>query len=580
MAKDLEKALVNQEAKLKGVKKPHMDLGAHLEYIESLLEGGGSGSGGGSEGGSGGGSGGGSVDLLKPILTEGKAPVPNTGYVEKIFFNTKLTTDEVDALIANANLPFIDDGAVHLYPILGSEAGSKAGILFVIMDFSSSIDEAGSSWAIANLTSETFFYTSSSVAADFGLDAGWNASSFTSFDTGEVTVNGDLVDTIQGINLGTANNLLTNLIYLPELVDSGETEVAKSLTGQYKIVEKNLKLDTESNASYTYDFINSINEDTKEIRVIKNIEVDPWQEVAIISGSITTYTNDKVITVGPYAFYHSAFLSDFSFPKAKTIKEWAFGECQKLTNVNLPSVKTIERYAFYNCRNLTNASFPQANTLGAEAFSGCNALVNIDIPLVTGISNNAFQYCNYLVNINLPSVTNIDTGAFADCGLISATLPEVTIISVSAFANNYKLTEVYAPKVTRLDSKAFSNCYSLIKLFISQKDSVCTLSLRADDIFHDCSHILGVQNSTYNPNGLKDGYIYVPASLLSQYKATTNWTFCDSQIIGHEDLEAGASLPNYTTDSFTTQTWYSDEKLTNVVTEVATSGTYYCRLEA
>ena len=38
MAKDLEKALVNNpETKLGGAEKPHMDLGAHLEYIESLL---------------------------------------------------------------------------------------------------------------------------------------------------------------------------------------------------------------------------------------------------------------------------------------------------------------------------------------------------------------------------------------------------------------------------------------------------------------------------------------------------------------------------------------------------------------
>ena len=145
MAKDLEKALVNPETKLGGAKKPRMDLGAHLEYIESLLERSGGGSGGGSEGGSGGGSGGGSVELLKPILTEGKAPVPNTGYVEKIFFNTKLTTDEVDALIAGANLPFINDGTVSLYPILGSEAGSEARVLFVIIDFSSIAGEAGSS---------------------------------------------------------------------------------------------------------------------------------------------------------------------------------------------------------------------------------------------------------------------------------------------------------------------------------------------------------------------------------------------------------------------------------------------------
>ena len=46
MAKDLEEALVNQKAKLGGEEKPHMDLGGHLEYIESLLEQGAGGAGG------------------------------------------------------------------------------------------------------------------------------------------------------------------------------------------------------------------------------------------------------------------------------------------------------------------------------------------------------------------------------------------------------------------------------------------------------------------------------------------------------------------------------------------------------
>ena len=43
MAKDL---VNNQETKLDGAEKPRMDLGAHLEYIESLLEGGAGGAGG------------------------------------------------------------------------------------------------------------------------------------------------------------------------------------------------------------------------------------------------------------------------------------------------------------------------------------------------------------------------------------------------------------------------------------------------------------------------------------------------------------------------------------------------------
>ena len=58
-----------------------------------------------------------------------------------------------------------------------------------------------------------------------------------------------------------------------------------------------------------------------------------------------------------------------------------------------------------------------------------------------------------------------------------------------------------------------------------------------------------------------------------------DWAIYASQIIGHEYLEAGATLPDYTTSGLHTQTWYSDEKLTTVVTSVATNGTYYCRLE-
>jgi hypothetical protein len=43
MAKDLEEALTNIEKKLGGTEKPYMDLGEHLEYIESLIGGGGGG---------------------------------------------------------------------------------------------------------------------------------------------------------------------------------------------------------------------------------------------------------------------------------------------------------------------------------------------------------------------------------------------------------------------------------------------------------------------------------------------------------------------------------------------------------
>ena len=62
----------------------------------------------------GGGSGSGSVDIMKPVYSEQKDPVPNTGHLEKIFFNTKLDPAQVDALIANAKLTFTSEGSMSV----------------------------------------------------------------------------------------------------------------------------------------------------------------------------------------------------------------------------------------------------------------------------------------------------------------------------------------------------------------------------------------------------------------------------------------------------------------------------------
>lgn len=264
------------------------------------------------------------------------------------------------------------------------------------------------------------YYVSSKLAAAMAdqnpIPAGWAADDFTDYDTGEVAIESNLMSEMQDdpsdpsapiLTIGAQNNLLTDLVRLYALVDSGETELTNSLTGQYKLVEKDIVLDPVVNPNYTYGFENSVDEDTKEISVIRNIKVSTKTN-AIINKSVTTYTNSNVRTIG--------------------------------------------KYAFYNCNKLTDADFPK----------------------VTTIDNYAFSYCSMLTNISIPLATHIG--------------PE-----------------------------AFSHCYSLVKVFISQKDSVCT---RYSNAFDYCYHILGTKDPTYNPDGLKDGYIYVPASLLTNYKGS------------------------------------------------------------
>ena len=464
----------------------------------------------------GGGSGSGSVDIMKPVYSEQKDPVPNTGHLEKIFFNTKLDPAQVDALIANANLTFISDSSMPVYPILMTNTGKVISIFDVS---SQSGVESGSAWLIADLNSDATYYVSPALAPDDPTYAGWIQNSFTSYDTGEIAIDAELVQEMEGITIGSQNNLLTDLVRLYSLIDSGETELAKSLTGQYNLVEKNIVLDSGTNTQYIYDFISNINEDTKEIDVIKNIKADT-KENNIIDRSVTTYTNSKVKKIGKYAFYRCTSLTDVSFPNAVTIDEYAFSICEKLANVNIPLVARIGRYAFDDCVDLEELNLPQVTDIFNNAFSHCG-LVSINIPLVTVINSNTFESCMSLKNITAPLVERIEASAFYYCTqLESVTFPEVRYVYEGAFNDDRRLKEVYLPKVAYIKAEAFRDCASLVKLFISRTDRVCDLALA--DAFKSCSHILGKTDSIYNPNGLKDGYIYVPASLLSQYKVAKN----------------------------------------------------------
>ena len=533
--KDAIRAAINNKG---GVLTESSKLRDYATAIDNLTGGGGSSSS--------------SVDLVKPIYAEQKNPAPNTGHLEKIFFNTKLTTDQVDALIANANLTFTP-GSTSVYPMLMTDTGK----IITISDFSSQVGGVGvSAWLIADMNSQIIYYASPAVAAAFSVQAGWTESSFTSFDTGEIAITGELVQEIQGVTVGSQNNLLTDLVYLYSKVDTGEVEIVKTLSGQYKLIDTNVNIDTGIDTKYTYDFINNINDDTKEISIIKDIVINT-KEDAIINRTVSTYTNNRVNAIRDYAFYGCDILKEVSFPKATIIGPYAFAYDSMLTNIEIPLVTSIGEYAFYFCSELVNIN----NMLS-----------------ITEINEHAFDYCELLKSINGPLVETIVGPSFTGSGLESVVLPKLTIVLQETFAHTYHLKEADLSNIRAIHAGAFYCCYELVKLFIAQTDKVCTLE--NTNAFEECYHILGTVNSTDNPNGLKDGYIYVPASLLSQYKVATNWSTYASQIIGHENLEAGATLPSYTTSNFTKQTWYSDEKLTNVVTYVATSGTYYCKLSA
>ena len=128
---------------------------------------------------------------------------------------------------------------------------------------------------------------------------------------------------------------------------------------------------------------------------------DTSMEDGLVARTLTSYANDRVKTIGNYAFYDCSKLTTVNFPAATTISGYAFFRCYNLTTVSFPAATTIGSSAFYYCSELTTVSFPAATTIGNYAFYGCSKLTTASFPAATTIRSSAFYYCYNLKSLYL-----------------------------------------------------------------------------------------------------------------------------------------------------------------------------------
>ena len=556
----------------------------------------------------------GSVDIVKPIYAEQKTPVPNTGYLEKFFFNTKLGPAQVDALIANANLNFISGGSMLIYPILMTNTGKIISILDVS---SQSGVESGSAWLIADLNSDATYYVSPALAPDDPTHAGWIQNSFTSYDTGEIAINAELVQANQGVEIGSQNNLLTDLVCITAIVDSGKVEILKTLKDQYKLVENSLEFDGSKNTTYDYDFISNINEETKEINVIKNITINGVSTLKkyldyvksmynVFSASTITYDElneifsyddtSNVTNMGSM-FYNCENLT--SIPLLNTSKvtnmSHMFGSCTNLASIPLLNTSKVTNMfsMFSACRNLP--SIPQLETANVtnmgKMFSTCTSLTSIPVLNTSKVTNMSYMFdnCTSLTSIpvlntskvtdmsymfynctSLTSISQLNTSQvtdmsymFRDCTSLTSisqlntskvtnmsymfynctSLTSISQLNTSKVTNMVSMFQ-YCEILTKVDftrinsgcslDYTFNNCCSLTKLIIRNMTTAPKLQ---STTFTLCYHFTGTLHTTYNPNALKDGRIYVPDDMVNTLKSATNWSKYADIIVPLSTLE-------------------------------------------
>ena len=232
---------------------------------------------------------------------------------------------------------------------------------------------------------------------------------------------------------------------------------------------------------------NSIRAKTGAIEPLKSGDlstaISSIQDIdAILNKTVTKSSSETATAIQPYFFYNCTNLTDIYFPKVVSIEARAFYGCSALTSVssaNFPLLREFKgEQVFFNCASLTTVDFPLLEIMMPYAFQNCAVLTSVNLPALKELPAHTFRTCNRLSTLNLPNVTSIGDYAFYLC--------------------------------RRLDTLILSS------------ETPCEFTGTAKTF-----------EGTPIANGT--GYIYVPATLIEDYKVMTNGVVYANQFRAKED---------------------------------------------
>lgn len=181
-----------------------------------------------------------------------------------------------------------------------------------------------------------------------------------------------------------------------------------------------------------------------------------------------------------------------------------------VTKFELPVCTSLASSCFYNYVNLREIYAPEITSIGTETFRSAG-IESCVVPKCEYIGSTAFMWCNNLRSISFPNLVAIDTQAFFGCSNLSifGEMPKLSTIGTYAFGQ-CSFSEVDLPAtLTKIYELAFAYNYDLEKV-----------TLRSPWVV-DIGSTPGYQ---FNYTKMSTtGSFYVPASLVSAYKADSMW---------------------------------------------------------
>lgn len=224
------------------------------------------------------------------------------------------------------------------------------------------------------------------------------------------------------------------------------------------------------------------------------------------------------------ALYMCTSLRTLSLRAGANVGLWrTFERCGNLRGLVLPAnVSGAWNQAFYYCRSLQVLCLPPniaAMITGGVPFNN-STLSRFRYPNgATTVVNSAFQNCCNLHKVILPdSVTAIGSYAFSSCFSLEdiSGLDSVTDIGAYAFEACYSLRKVNGlGSVGNIAAYAFRNCYTVKYYDFSGAAAVPVLA--------NSNAFTGIRS---------DCEIRVPAALVDEWKAASNWSTYADYIVG------------------------------------------------
>lgn len=221
-------------------------------------------------------------------------------------------------------------------------------------------------------------------------------------------------------------------------------------------------------------------------------------------------------------------LTGFKNPFITKVGEHFLSHCTSLASVYCPNLTDMDMFC---CTanvmiSITSENFPSLKSVYGPCF-GSVSLISIDLPNLESVGRHFLFSCESLRSVNLPKLTSVFHCFLQGCtSLTSINLPSLTTAADYFLADCTSLTSVDLPSLTSIDCECpFNGCTNLKSIYL-RSNTMCEVT----DINAGLdSPISGFPSQTT---------IYVPASLIDQYKASDGWQNCVSQFKTLESISS------------------------------------------